>query len=65
MKLTSALWRWTLSPRTTFLAWRFSRSSGGTISFDTAWRATRVHRYPDEDSYRKAGHLPPPPRHDA
>lgn len=46
MKVTSAFWRWTLSPRTSFFAWRLSRASRGTISFDVAWREIRLHAAP-------------------
>ncbi|GGS26823.1 hypothetical protein F2B00_20825 [Streptomyces parvus] len=63
MKATSAFWRWALSPRTSFLAWRLSRASHDTISFDVAWREIRIRQHPEEVSYREAGHLPPPPRH--
>jgi hypothetical protein len=57
--VATTFWRWTLSPRTSFLAWRLSKASGDTISFDVAWREVRVRRYPDELLYREADHFPP------
>ncbi|MFH8350422.1 hypothetical protein [Streptomyces sp. NPDC018045] len=54
---TSAL-RWLLSPRTSWLAWRLARASCGNLSFDAAWRHTRVHLHPDEAPFRRQGHRP-------
>ncbi|SCK54173.1 hypothetical protein YUYDRAFT_07108 [Streptomyces sp. ScaeMP-e48] len=54
MKLT--VLRSVLAPRTSWHAWRLARASGGTVSFDAAWRSVRVVLHPDEAGYRAAGH---------
>ncbi|MFB6563919.1 hypothetical protein ACFCYH_34395 [Streptomyces sp. NPDC056400] len=56
--MSTTLWRWLLSPRTSWHAWRAVRASGGDLSFDAAWRQTRVQLHPDEADYRAAGHRP-------
>lgn len=60
MKLT--VLRAVLAPRTSWQAWRLARASGGTMSFDVAWRSARVQLHPDEAGHRVAGHesLRPP-----
>ncbi|BAG16941.1 hypothetical protein SGR_7027t [Streptomyces griseus subsp. griseus NBRC 13350] len=60
------LLRAVLAPRTSWQAWRVVRASGGTVSFDAAWRSARVQLHPDEAGYRAAGHdSPQPPTEDA
>ncbi|MEU0273513.1 hypothetical protein [Streptomyces sp. NPDC006307] len=54
--MKTVVWRWLLSPRTSWLAWLLSRHSDGNIPFDTAWRSVRVRLHPDEAIYRAAGH---------
>lgn len=64
MKLT--VLRAVLAPRTSWQAWRLARASGGTLSFDAAWRSARVQIHPDEAGYRAAGHENPrPPAQDS
>ncbi|PIB03993.1 hypothetical protein B1C81_35170 [Streptomyces sp. HG99] len=50
--------RWLLSSRTSWRAWRLTRTSNGNVSFDTAWRRTRLERHPDDMPYQQHGHLP-------
>ncbi|WP_432125184.1 hypothetical protein [Streptomyces sp. C10-9-1] len=52
------LWRWLLSPRTSWRARRLARASYGNTSFDAAWRHARVRTHPDELPYQQRGHLP-------
>lgn len=66
--------RFALSPLTSLKAVRMMHKSGWDLSFDVAWRASRVAACPDELGYREYGHslnasrnpstdqAPPPPR---
>ncbi|WP_328299189.1 hypothetical protein OG389_16175 [Streptomyces sp. NBC_00435] len=54
--MNTTIWRWLLSPRTSWHARRAVRASNGNLSFDVAWRQTRVRLHPDEADYRAAGH---------
>lgn len=60
------LLRLMLSPVTGLKAVSMMRKSGWGLSFDAAWRASRVAAHPDELGYRDAGHRGPcaqePPR---
>lgn len=59
MSLVSpAFLRWLLAPRTSWHAWRLVRTSQSDVSFDTAWRQTRIQLHPDEMPYRQHGHRP-------
>ncbi|MGW4139882.1 hypothetical protein ACWELV_24230 [Streptomyces mirabilis] len=55
--MSTSLWRWLLSPLTSWRAWRLAQDSKGTVSFDVAWRRTRIDRHPDEMPYQQHGHL--------
>ncbi|MEU8975632.1 hypothetical protein AB0D11_41630 [Streptomyces monashensis] len=48
-----------LSPVNSLKAVRMMRKSGWVISFDAAWRASRIAAHPDELGYRDSGHGPP------
>lgn len=50
------LWRVLLAPLTSLRALLIQRRSVTTLSYDTAWRQARLHRYPDEMVYRLHGH---------
>ena len=52
------LLRWILDPVTSWRALRRSVRSGGTTSFDVAYRQVRVERFPEEAVYRQHGHAP-------
>jgi hypothetical protein len=52
------VWRWLLAPWTSWRAWRLARASQGNLSFDAAWRRTRLEKHPDEMPYQRHGHLP-------
>ncbi|ASQ96490.1 hypothetical protein CGL27_28635 [Streptomyces sp. 11-1-2] len=58
MNLTAL--RFLLSPITSWRAIRMVRSSGWTLSFDAAWRATRTATCPDERVYQSRGHTSDP-----
>lgn len=56
--MSTTVWRWVLSPRTSWHAWRLVRVSRRTVSFDTAWRRSRIRLRPDEMAYRRHGYFP-------
>jgi hypothetical protein len=56
--VSTSVWRWLLTPWTSWRAWRLTRASQGNLSFDTAWRRTRLEKNPDEMPYKQYGHLP-------
>ncbi|GAA1708440.1 hypothetical protein GCM10009680_56620 [Streptomyces yatensis] len=56
--VNTSMLRCLLSPLTSWRAWRLARASGGNLSFDTAWRRTRLERHPDEMPYQQHGHIP-------
>ncbi|MER7877171.1 hypothetical protein ABTY63_27005 [Streptomyces solisilvae] len=56
--MSTPMWRWLLTPRTSWRAWRVARASQGNLSFDAAWRRTRLETHPDEMPYQQRGHLP-------
>lgn len=43
-------------PRTSQHAWHLAYARPGGLSFDTAWRHTRVRLHPDEALFRQAAH---------
>ncbi|MFF9403467.1 hypothetical protein [Streptomyces sp. NPDC014744] len=56
--MNTSVLRWLLSPRTSWHAWRVARASHGNLTFDAAWRRTRINIHPDEKPYQRHGHLP-------
>ncbi|NUR03645.1 MAG: hypothetical protein HOY79_46195 [Streptomyces sp.] len=55
--MSTSVWRWLLSPWTSWRAWRLAQASQGNLSFDAAWRRTRLEQHPDETPYQRHGHL--------
>ncbi|MER6064942.1 hypothetical protein ABT167_27975 [Streptomyces sp. NPDC001792] len=53
----TSVWRWLLSPRPSWRAWKLARASQDNLSFDAAWRRTRLERHPDEMPYQQHGHI--------
>lgn len=53
------LLRWLLDPATCFRALRLIRAQENPMDFDTAWRACRLARRPEEISYLLHGHQLP------
>ncbi|MCX4553146.1 hypothetical protein OG204_00815 [Streptomyces sp. NBC_01387] len=45
------LWRWVLTPRTTWQARRLAAASEPGVDADTAWKLARIARHPDERVY--------------
>lgn len=56
MKLTAL--RIALAPVTSWRAYRLRRAHRGTLTYDTAWRRTRILDRPDESPYLLYGHEP-------
>ncbi|MGH1555384.1 hypothetical protein ACRAWF_36715 [Streptomyces sp. L7] len=57
--MSTLVLRWLLSPRTSWHAWRLVLASDDDLSFDAAWRRTRVDRHPEERPYLEYGHRSP------
>ncbi|MER5801502.1 hypothetical protein [Streptomyces mirabilis] len=55
--MSTSVWRWLLSPWTSWRAWKLARASQGNLSFDAAWRRARLEQHPDEMPYQQQGHL--------
>ncbi|MFJ7963030.1 hypothetical protein [Streptomyces sp. NPDC096324] len=55
--MSTSIWRWLLSPWTSWRAWQQARASRGNLSFDAAWRRTRLDKHPDDMPYQQHGHL--------
>ncbi|WP_164248630.1 hypothetical protein [Streptomyces sp. S4.7] len=55
--MSTSVWRWLLSPWTSWRAWQLARASQGNLSFDAAWRRIRLERHPDDMPYQQHGHV--------